>query len=464
MGPNPNIPSPGTSLTASAPKEADLSKRGALPSSPTFSKGDVTLGEYAEMKELRSSSAPPANFKSSDYALDVLKEQLLTSTAEEEPIRSHGPAPGSDSRKTSSTANPERLDGTSKRSEIAGSSQHHLDKNDKKACSADPKPSVQRLPSHTEGSRSQREDHGEGGDRVTIIRPNPVKTKPPAVPHPLRSSLLPPKKEKAWCDQATENRKKEEARRHEYQCTFPEDLEMPSASRQPEDTDHGAAAPPTRNHRSNPHVGPLHEDARMTLPSAFPPTSMHERIVTDEVLESKSYQRTIGNQHRRLVELETVHKDLERRLELEANERRQLETSFEARERVWKEKLIQIETQRNELIRLKNVEEAKNAWLAEQMARKDKDIQQMIQRKVSLLQWTSSKLERVRSHTPFPQYDPDGGFSRPARSVRPASTLERVTSNEESLMSPRLILEKEGSVEDARVRNAQGLLLDFFGL
>lgn len=191
---------------------------------------------------------------------------------------------------------------------------------------------------------------------------------------------------------------------------------------------------------------------------------MHERIVTDEVLESKSYQRTIGNQHRRLVELETVHKDLERRLELEANERRQLETSFEARERVWKEKLIQIETQRNELIRLKNVEEAKNAWLAEQMARKDKDIQQMIQRKVSLLQWTSSKLERVRSHTPFPQYDPDGGFSRPARSVRPASTSERVTSNEESLMSPRLILEKEGSVEDARVRNAQGLLLDFFGL
>ena len=113
------------------------------------------------------------------------------------------------------------------------------------------------------------------------------------------------------------------------------------------------------------------------------PTTLFQRLVTEEVQELKAYARIIENQNRRLVELERIHGDLENRLELEARGRAQLETTLERRERSWTMKYHELEKDRDQWKSVVSQEEAKNARLFDQVVRKDQDIHRMLQRKVS---------------------------------------------------------------------------------
>ena len=113
------------------------------------------------------------------------------------------------------------------------------------------------------------------------------------------------------------------------------------------------------------------------------PTTLFQRLVTEEVQELKAYARIIENQNRRLVELERIHGDLENRLELEARGRTQLEATLERRERSWTVKYHELEKDRDQWKHVVTQEQAKNARLFDQVVRKDQDIHRMLQRKVS---------------------------------------------------------------------------------
>ena len=119
-----------------------------------------------------------------------------------------------------------------------------------------------------------------------------------------------------------------------------------------------------------------------TVPAAPQPTTLFQRLVTEEVQELKAYARIIENQNRRLVELERIHGDLENRLELEARGRTQLEATLERRERSWTMKYHELEKDRDQWKNVVSQEQVKNARLFDQVVRKDQDIHRMLQRKV----------------------------------------------------------------------------------
>ena len=111
---------------------------------------------------------------------------------------------------------------------------------------------------------------------------------------------------------------------------------------------------------------------------------MFQRLVSDGVQELKAYARIIESQNRKLSELEAGHRDLELRLEVQADRSLELETTLEDRERVWMEQIRELEKDRDQWKELVNVERVKNAALMDHLVRKDQDIQRMLQRKVSV--------------------------------------------------------------------------------
>ena len=113
------------------------------------------------------------------------------------------------------------------------------------------------------------------------------------------------------------------------------------------------------------------------------PTPLFERLVTEEVQELKAYVRIVENQNRRLAELESVHGDLESRLEMESRARKHLEMTLETREREWREKFEHLQGERDHWKRVVEAEQIKNSRLIDQVVRKDQDIHRMLQRKVS---------------------------------------------------------------------------------
>lgn len=127
-----------------------------------------------------------------------------------------------------------------------------------------------------------------------------------------------------------------------------------------------------------------HHRPQMSASSAQP-TPLFERLVTEEVQEIKAYARIIESQQRRLVELERVHGDLEARLELESNRRKQLESTLEAREREWANKFQELSKDRDNWKGVVQMEQTKNARLIDQVVRKDQDIHRMLQRKVQII-------------------------------------------------------------------------------
>ena len=112
------------------------------------------------------------------------------------------------------------------------------------------------------------------------------------------------------------------------------------------------------------------------------PTPMFQRLVSDGVQELKAYARIIESQNRKLSELEAGHRDLELRLEMQADRNLELETTVEDRERLWIEQIRELEKDRDQWKELVNAERAKNAALMDHLVRKDQDIQRMLQRKV----------------------------------------------------------------------------------
>jgi hypothetical protein len=113
------------------------------------------------------------------------------------------------------------------------------------------------------------------------------------------------------------------------------------------------------------------------------PTPMFQRLVSDGVQELKAYARIIENQNRRLAELETVHRDLETRLEVQSNGILELEKTLEDREHLWAEQIRDLEKERDQLQSMVTLERSKNMSLMDQVVRKDQDIHRMLQRKVS---------------------------------------------------------------------------------
>jgi hypothetical protein len=124
------------------------------------------------------------------------------------------------------------------------------------------------------------------------------------------------------------------------------------------------------------------EDEQDHLRSGMQPTPLFERLVTEEVQELKAYARIIESQNRRLAELERVHGDLEARLEQECNARMKLEETLGQHELAWSDKYNKLEKERDHWKEVVQLEQTKNSRLIEQVVRKEKDIQKMLQRKV----------------------------------------------------------------------------------
>ena len=85
----------------------------------------------------------------------------------------------------------------------------------------------------------------------------------------------------------------------------------------------------------NNHQRTAEEMEEMSVPgsSSTPPTLLFERLVSEEVQELKGYARIIESQNRRLADLERIHNDLEVRLEMQTQERMDLEATLERHER-----------------------------------------------------------------------------------------------------------------------------------
>jgi hypothetical protein len=226
--------------------------------------------------------------------------------------------------------------------------------------------------------------------------------------------------------------------------------------------------------------------------SSTPSAPLFERLVTEEVQEIKSYIRIIENQNRRLSELQHLHGDLERRLEVESRTRQQLEATLEGREREWSYRFAELRKERDEWKQVVKAEQAKNTALLEQIRRKDADIHRMLQRKVTPIIYVRDfaavcamcsffvAATNLLFHYSTKQYDHDSNTSRSIRSVRTSSNdrttgasgilaaSDRFSQSPEprldSRKSPHEILAASGSADAVRRRNAKGLLYDFFGM
>ena len=258
------------------------------------------------------------------------------------------------------------------------------------------------------------EEVRRGGGTARVIRPSPVKTTTAAqaaqlvVAAPKARTVARSIEEEEgeakqpWCEevsaQAQQERKtkqkirKGQRQRQNLQCAFPErNARMPPtsgrASVEGEHENH-------HQHENAPHVRRENNNRTPTrIPRmagrsmdeetpSMPPTSLFERLVTEEVQEIKAYARIVENQNRRLAELERAHGDLESRLQLESRSRQQLETTLEIREREWANQLEQLESDRDHWRDLVKTEENKNTRLMEEIMRKEQEIRRMIQRKV----------------------------------------------------------------------------------
>lgn len=105
--------------------------------------------------------------------------------------------------------------------------------------------------------------------------------------------------------------------------------------------------------------------------------------MTDDAQEIRTYMRLYENQGRKLSELETIHNDLEQRLEVESNARQRLEKTLEDRERKYEGMIQELEADRDHWKKLVEEERTKNSRLMDQVNKKEQDILQMVQRKVS---------------------------------------------------------------------------------
>jgi len=123
------------------------------------------------------------------------------------------------------------------------------------------------------------------------------------------------------------------------------------------------------------------------LDSSNHPTPLFERLVTEEVQEIKTYIRMIESLNRRLSDMQGVQDDLETRLEKSTQDKLDMENQLEDLNRNWVRKCGDLEGERDAWAKRCDSERGRNERLSDLVNRKDKEIQRMIQRKVSLLSW-----------------------------------------------------------------------------
>jgi len=217
----------------------------------------------------------------------------------------------------------------------------------------------------------------------------------------------------------------------------------------PSRTTAAAATSSSHNYHNHPSTNGVSNSSQ--------PTTLFQRLVTEEVQELKAYARIIENQNRRLVELERIHGDLESRLELEARGRTQLEATLERRERSWTVKYHELQKDRDQWKNVVSQEQAKNAKLFDQVVRKDQDIHRMLQRKYdNQRESVSGQPIRNMRHN-----------ERQSQGTSPRQTQHNQDPPQQRLgselnKSPHEILPTTGSMETVRIRNVKTLLTDFF--
>ncbi|CAB9506069.1 GCC2 and GCC3 [Seminavis robusta] len=180
------------------------------------------------------------------------------------------------------------------------------------------------------------------------------------------------------------------------------------------------------------------------LRTGMQPTPLFERLVTEEVQELKAYARIIENQNRRLAELERVHGDLEVRLEQECKARMRLEATLEQHELAWNERYSKLEKERDHWKEVVQLEQTKNSRLIEQVVRKEKDIQKMLQRKYD--QPPREGAHYNQSGRSFRQ-----GPNEKERSITPNSSSRSPSLDQQK--SPHEILFDNGPAEAAHPNN-----------
>jgi hypothetical protein len=204
-------------------------------------------------------------------------------------------------------------------------------------------------------------------------------------------------------------------------------------------------------------------------------TPLYERLVTEEVKELKEYVRLIEQQSRRIADLEKIHLDLEKRLEVETSQRQRLEYTLQYRERYWKATTERLEGDRSKMENKVKEEKIKVERLLDMVNRLQNEIQSMIKNK-----FNPSRPEGL--HGNVNSNSSGGGIKRVAsgqsgnrsRSESGASGSRAEGQHQSNSgggrvvtkrhIGPHELLACNGSAEAVRERNAFTSLLDFFGM
>ena len=201
-------------------------------------------------------------------------------------------------------------------------------------------------------------------------------------------------------------------------------------------------------------------------------TPLYERLVTEEVKELKEYVRLIEQQSRRISDLEKIHLDLEKRLEVETTQRSKLEYTLQYRERYWKSTTTKLEGERSKMENSVKEEKIKVERLLDMVNRLQNEIQSMIKNKFNpsrpdgLVSSNSSGggVKRVAS-AQAGNRSRSGSVASVSRGDghhQNTSAGNRITTKRH--IGPHELLAYNGSAEAVRERNAFTSLLDFFGM
>lgn len=202
-------------------------------------------------------------------------------------------------------------------------------------------------------------------------------------------------------------------------------------------------------------------------------TPLYERIVTEEVKELKEYVRMIEQQSRRISDLEKIHLDLEKRLEVETTQRSRLEYTLQYRERYWKSTTAKLEEEKSKMENSVKEEKIKVERLLDMVNRLQNEIQSMIKNKFNssrpdgLVSSNSSGggVKRVASAQAGNRSRSGSGasVSRGDGQHQSASAGNNRNTTKRHI-GPHELLAYNGSAEAVRERNAFTSLLDFFGM
>ena len=113
-----------------------------------------------------------------------------------------------------------------------------------------------------------------------------------------------------------------------------------------------------------------------------PLTPLFQRIVTDDVQLAQKLSRLVEKQSTKVKQLEEQHKDMQDSLHQETLRRSDLEKTLAEHEHEWSERCARIEKERDEWEQAVAEEKQKNKDLQAVIARKELDIQRILQKKV----------------------------------------------------------------------------------